>query len=79
MKFISSSAKMRPMTTNGDDNLYSPGEVVPQSGQFEVVGPRGGHREGLEVTGVEGKRLPPTQESGLKYKPVDPTKHKGGK
>lgn len=64
------------MTSSQNENLYNPGEVVPQSGQFEIVGPRGGRIAGVERTGVEGKRLPPTPEPGLKYKLVDPTQHK---
>lgn len=57
-------------------DLHKPGEVTPESGQYRVVGPRGGDRGNLEVTGVEGKRLPPTQEPGLRYELVDKTKHK---
>lgn len=52
-----------------------PGELVPASGQYEVIGPRGGER-GREITGVRGKRLPPTQQPGEKYRLVDKTKHK---
>ncbi len=58
------------------DELYKPGETTPASGQYEVVGPRGGQRQGLEVTSVEGKPLPPTPEPGLKYVLIDKTKHK---
>ena len=56
--------------------LFSPGNVAPESAQYQVVGPRGGYREGLEVTSVEGKRLPLTSEPGLKYVLVGRTKHK---
>lgn len=58
------------------DDLFKPGERVPQSGQYERTGPKGGKRDGLEVTGVEGKRLPPTPEPGERYRLVDPTKHR---
>lgn len=58
------------------DELFSPGELTPKSGQYEIVGPRGGQRGGLEKTSVEGKPLPPVSEPGLKFKLVDPTKHK---
>ena len=51
-----------------------PGQSVPQSGQYEIVGPRGG-KTGEEITGVRGKTLPPTQKPGSTYKLVDPTKH----
>ena len=52
-----------------------PGNETPQSGQYEVVGPRGG-RTGSEVTSVQGKPLPPTPSSGQGYILVDPTKHR---
>lgn len=52
-----------------------PGSSTPESGQYEIVGPRGG-RTGVEVTSVQGKPLPPTPESGQGYISVDPTKHK---
>ena len=55
-------------------NLLKPGHSVPRSGQYEVIGPRGG-RTGEEITGVRGKTLPPTQKPGFTYKLVDPTKH----
>lgn len=51
-----------------------PGTTTPKSGQYEVVGPRGG--KGSEITSVEGKPLPPTQKPGSTYKLVDATKHK---
>ena len=38
---------------------YKPGEKPSQSGQYAVVGPRGGST-GTEVTGVADKPLPPT-------------------
>lgn len=56
------------------DNL-KPGTPTPKSGQYGVVGPRGGDK-GREVTSVLGKPLPPTQKPGEGYKLVDPTKHK---
>ncbi|HPL92772.1 MAG TPA: hypothetical protein PLB38_00625 [bacterium] len=53
-------------------NLKS-GQKVPRSGQYEIIGVRGGET-GDEVTGVKGKTLPPTPKSGQTYKLVDPTK-----
>ena len=50
--------------------------LIARNGVIPLVGPRGGDRGNLEVTGVEGKRLPPTQEPGLRYELVDKTKHK---
>ena len=54
---------------------YRSGEKVTVSGQYEVVGPRGG-KTGREVTAVKGKRLPPVPKPGQQYKLVDRTKHK---
>jgi hypothetical protein len=59
---------------NNMNNTLKPGQTVPRSGQYEVIGPRGGET-GTEVTGVKGKTLPPTQKSGSSYRLVDPTKH----
>jgi len=57
------------------DDLLKPGNITPDSGQYGIVGPRGGKTEYGEVTSVKNKPLPPTPEPGLKYKPVDMTKH----
>jgi len=57
-------------------DLNKPGEKTPRSGQYEIVGPRGGKTKYGEVTSTKNKPLPPTPESNLKYKLVDPTKHK---
>jgi hypothetical protein len=43
-----------------------------------VVGPRGG-KTGREVTAVQGKPMPPQQQSGMGYVLTDPTKHEGKK
>lgn len=61
---------------NNSDELLSPGDITPTSGQYEIVGPRGGQRDGLEVNSTKGHPMPPTSESGLKFKLVDETKHK---
>lgn len=55
---------------------FKPGETVPLSAQYEIVGPRGGGT-GAERTGVKGKVFPPTPESGQAYRLVDRTKTKG--
>lgn len=52
-----------------------PGAEAPRSGQYGVVGPRGG-RTGQEVTAVRGKPMPPTPKTGMGYVLVDPTKHR---
>ena len=47
-----------------------PGSPAPQSGQYQNP------KTGYEVTGVQGKPLPPTPRPGQGYVLVDPTKHK---
>lgn len=54
-----------------------PGNPAPRSGQYQIVGPRGG--KGPEVTGVKGKIMPPTPTAGSSYKLVDPSKNKAGR
>jgi hypothetical protein len=55
-----------------------PGQSAPKSGQYEEVGPRGGHK-GNEVTVPKGHTMPPTSEPGNGYILVDPTKNGSGK
>lgn len=55
--------------------LIRPGNEFPESGQYAEIGPRGGDK-GREVTGVKGKTVPPTTNSGNSFKLVDKTKHK---
>jgi len=55
-----------------------PGEIAQVSGQYQIVGPKGG-KTGTEVTVVEGKHLPPTPKSGQTFVLVDKTKHKDDK
>ena len=58
--------------------MPKPGEKAPASGQYEVVGPRGG-KTNTEITSVKNKILPPTPKKGQSYILVDPTKNKSGK
>ena len=51
------------------------GTKAPKSGQYEEIGPRGGHT-GHEVTAVKGKPLPPTSKPKGTFVLVDETKHK---
>ena len=55
--------------------ILKSGTITPDSGQYAVVGPRGG-KLGTEVTSIQGKPLPPTQKPGQGYVLVDPTQHK---
>lgn len=53
----------------------SPGEKANVSGQYEIVGPRGGSAGGKERTVTCGEPLPPTPKPGQKYVLRDRTKH----
>lgn len=58
--------------------VNKPGSKASRSGQYEIVGPRGG-RTGAERTVVKNEPFPPTPKAGQHYVLVDPTKHKSGK
>lgn len=60
------------------NNGLKPGEKAPKSGQYEVIGPRGGHT-GKEVTSVKNEPMPPTPKPGQTFNLVDPTNNKSGK
>jgi hypothetical protein len=53
-----------------------PGNIAPNSGQYQQIGPRGG--KGKEVTVVKGEPLPPTPTKNMSYNLVDRTKNKSG-
>jgi len=53
-----------------------PGKATPVSGQYVETGPKGGNPSKTEITGVEGRPMPPTSKARGKWKVVDPTKHK---
>ena len=55
-----------------------PGQKAPASGQYEIVGPRGG-ATGQERTVVKGEPLPPTPKSSQGYVIVDRTKNNSGR
>lgn len=52
-----------------------PGEHAKVSGQYAIVGSRGGNT-GVERTVVKGEPLPPPLQAGQSYKLVDRTKTK---
>lgn len=54
-----------------------PGQKAPRSGQYGIIGPRGGDT-GKERTVTKGEPLPPTPKPGQGYKLNDPTKNKSG-
>lgn len=51
-----------------------PGTPTPKSGQYGVVGPRGGNTN-REITSTRGNPLPPAQRAGETYVLNDATKH----
>jgi len=53
---------------------FKPGQESPRSGQYEIIGPRGGETE-AERTITRGEPFPPTPKPGQKYILVDPTRH----
>lgn len=57
---------------------YKPGEKAPVSAQYGIIGPRGGEID-IEITGVKGKTLPPTEKPGQKYVIKDRTNNDSGK
>jgi hypothetical protein len=54
--------------------IFKSGQEAPKSGQYEIVGPRGG-RTGEERTVTKGESLPPTPEKNMGFILVDETKH----
>lgn len=52
---------------------FKPGQKAPTSGQYEMLGSRGGH-SGIERTVVKNEPFPPTQQAGQTYVLVDKTK-----
>jgi len=70
----------QPDDSRGGDYMskqptYRPGEKAPVSGQYPVLGPRGGP-QGTEVTVTRGEPFPPTPDKGMGYGKPDKTKHK---
>jgi hypothetical protein len=57
---------------------YKSGEKAPASGQYGIVGPRGGIT-GDERTVTKGEPLPPTPQRGQSYMINDRTKNGAGK
>lgn len=53
---------------------HKPGERAKESGQYPIVGPRGGDT-GKERTVTRGEPFPPTPKPGQRYGSPDKTKH----
>ena len=58
--------------------VFKPGQTAPASGQYGIVGPRGG-QTGEERTVVKGEPLPPTPQAGQRFIIVDRTKNNSGR
>ena len=56
-----------------------PGQSAPASGQYEIVGPRGGDAGGAERTVTRGEPLPPTPQAGQRYVLTDPSNNGAGR
>jgi hypothetical protein len=54
-----------------------PGQVAPRSGEYQIIGPRGG--AGKERTVVKGETLPPTPSPKSTYKLVRPARNGAGR
>ena len=57
---------------------YKPGQPAPASGQYGIIGRRGGNT-GKERTVVKNEPLPPTPQKGQRYVLVDRTRNKSGR
>ncbi len=66
------------MAKKGNGPSQKPGQKAPESGQYGVIGPKGG-KTGTEITATKGETLPPTPKPGQTFKLVDKTKHKKDK
>lgn len=62
---------------NVSDDLHKPGEIADDSGQYRIVGPRGGDTGEGERTVTSGEPFPPTPQSGQRFRLVDRTQHRG--
>ena len=60
-----------------DQLIFKPGELTPASGQYVIVGPRGGPT-GVEITSIQGHPLPPTPKPGQGFVLVDATHNGSG-
>lgn len=56
------------------NKTFNPGQKADTSGQYEIVGRKGG-QTGKERTITKGEPLPPTPKAGQRYILVDKTKH----
>ncbi|NGM39031.1 hypothetical protein G4G93_35020 [Methylobacterium sp. DB0501] len=60
-------------------NTLKPGQTAPRSGQYQIVGPRGGQTPHGERTVTKDEPMPPTPAAGQRYVLVDPTDNGAGR
>ena len=62
-----------------EKSSHKPGNIAPRSGQYKIIGPRGGSTKEKKRNVVRGEPFPPTPKPGQRYKIVNPTKHKSNR
>jgi hypothetical protein len=58
--------------------ILKPGETAPASGEYEIIGPRGGETR-KERTVPKGRPLPPTPGPGEGYELVRRARNRSGR
>ena len=61
----------------GSGNNVKPGQTVPASGLYQIIGPRGGET-GKERTMARGETAPPTPRPGESYRIAERARNKSG-
>lgn len=64
-------------SVNASKTALKPGGLAPRSGEYQIIGPRGGSAS--ERTVVRGEPLPPTASQGSSYDLRRPAKNQAGK
>lgn len=62
----------------GNSKHVKPGETVPASGLYGIIGPRGGET-GKQRTMAKGETAPPTPKPGESYRIAERAKNKSGR
>jgi hypothetical protein len=70
-------AAIDPMTGHKLGRKLLPNMTAPRSGEYQIIGPRGGGNP--ERTIVRGEPLPPAPSAGAKYQVSRPAKNQAGK
>lgn len=65
------------MSRKNDGKNLKPGTTAPHSGEYQIIGPRGG--KGQERTVVKDEPLPPTPTKGSTYNLVRPARNGAGR